>query len=66
MAGSKAPAAVQGVSFVPLLRGETPGDWRRSIYYRYYDPAFGISPHYGLRTARYYHYALLYVNRLRF
>jgi arylsulfatase A-like enzyme len=53
MAGLAAPASVQGRSLVPLLRGETPADWRRSVYYHYYDPGHGVQQHYGLRTERY-------------
>lgn len=53
MAGDKAPNSVQGRSLVPLLRGETPSDWRRSIYYHYYDPGHGVQKHYGIRTERY-------------
>jgi hypothetical protein len=35
------------------LRGETPADWRTSIYYRYYDPGWGIPQHNGVRTKNY-------------
>jgi arylsulfatase A-like enzyme len=34
-AGVKAPADMQGRSFLSLLRGERPRDWRTSMYYRY-------------------------------
>ena len=38
-----------------LLRGRTPEEWRRSVYYHYYE--FPGSPeikrHYGIRTERY-------------
>ncbi|MBM3882968.1 MAG: sulfatase [Verrucomicrobia bacterium] len=53
MAGSRAPSTVQGRSLVPWLRGQSPEDWRRSIYYHYYDPGHGVQRHYGLRTERY-------------
>jgi arylsulfatase A-like enzyme len=43
---------VQGRSLVPLLRGESPADWRRSIYYHYYDPGHAVQKHYGIRTER--------------
>ena len=51
-AGSKIPADMQGVSLVPLLKGETPADWRKSIYYHYYEyPSVHQVPcHYGIRT----------------
>ena len=53
MAGGKTPAGLHGRSIVPILRGDTPADWRRSIYYHYYDGGHGVARHYGLRTARY-------------
>ena len=31
------PKEMQGHSLVPLLKGETPKDWRKSIYYHYYE-----------------------------
>jgi arylsulfatase A-like enzyme len=38
-AGVAVPASVQGRSLLPLLRGETPADWRTAISYRsYHDP----------------------------
>ena len=44
---------MQGRSLVPLLRGESPADWRTSFYYRYYhDPGHHhTAAHYGVRTA---------------
>ena len=53
-AGLPVPAAMQGRSLVPLLRGATPRDWRDAIYYRYYhDPGdHNTRAHYGVRTAR--------------
>ena len=53
MAGGKVPEGLHGRSLVPLLRGETPADWRKSIYYHYYDPGHGVTKHYGVRTERY-------------
>jgi arylsulfatase A-like enzyme len=52
-AGVPVPAAMQGQSLLPLLRGETPADWRTAIYYRYYhDPGHHETrAHYGVRTA---------------
>ncbi|MEJ6572281.1 MAG: sulfatase [Akkermansiaceae bacterium] len=51
-ASSKIPADMQGASLVPLLKGETPSDWRKSIYYHYYEyPSVHQVPrHYGIRT----------------
>ena len=34
LAGLPVPASMQGRSVAPLLRGERPADWRRSVYYR--------------------------------
>jgi arylsulfatase A-like enzyme len=53
LAGLAVPASMQGRSLVPLLRGETPADWRTSVYYRYYhDPGHhNTAAHYGVRTA---------------
>ena len=52
IAGLATPADMQGHSLVPLLRGETPQDWRTSFYYRYYhDPGdHNTRAHYGVRT----------------
>lgn len=52
MAGQKKPADMQGRSLVPLLRHQTPRDWRKSMYYRYYhDPGHhNTRAHYGVRT----------------
>ena len=53
LAGLPVPDSMQGRSLAPLLRGETPADWRTSIYYRYYhDPGHhNTRAHYGVRTA---------------
>ena len=61
-AGVKVPADMQGRSFLPLLRGETPAGWRTSMYYRYYHPGHhNVAAHYGIRTER---YKLIYFNKL--
>jgi arylsulfatase A-like enzyme len=46
---------MQGHSLVPLLRGETPADWRKSFYYHYYEypTPHRVRPHYGVVTDRY-------------
>ena len=46
---------MQGRSLVPLLRGETPSDWRKSFYYQYYEypQPHHVRPHYGVVTDRY-------------
>ena len=53
IAGGQVPDGLHGRSLVPILRGETPADWRTSIYYHYYDPGHGVTAHYGVRTERY-------------
>ena len=53
IAGGKIPDGLHGRSLVPLLRGEAPADWRKSIYYHYYDPGHGVTKHYGVRTDRF-------------
>ena len=54
IAGAPTPDDMQGRSLVPLLRGRSPGDWRTSIYYHYYEyPSVHMVPrHYGIRTPR--------------
>lgn len=53
LAGLPVPEAMQGRSLAPLLRGETPADWRTSVYYRYYhEPGHhNTAAHLGVRTA---------------
>jgi N-acetylglucosamine-6-sulfatase len=36
LAGGKIPAQYQGRSLVPILKGETPADWRKSFLVEYY------------------------------
>jgi arylsulfatase A-like enzyme len=51
-AGAPVPSEMQGRSFLPVLKGRTPADWRTSMYYRYYhDPGdHNTRVHYGVRT----------------
>jgi arylsulfatase A-like enzyme len=62
-AGLKAATDMQGRSFLPLLKGQTPKDWRTSMYYRYYHYPMHhrVQPHYGVRTDR---YKLIYFNKI--
>lgn len=55
VAGVKVPETMEGHSLQPLFRGEKPADWRKSIYYHYYDyPTFHlVRRHDGIRTDRY-------------
>ncbi|MEM1295766.1 MAG: sulfatase [Verrucomicrobiota bacterium] len=54
VAGAEIPNDLQGLSLVPLLKGETP-EWRDAIYYHYYEyPSVHMIPrHFGIRTDRY-------------
>jgi arylsulfatase A-like enzyme len=54
-AGIEVPSYMQGRSFLPILRGRTPEDWRRETYYRYWMHMshFAIPAHYGIRTKKY-------------
>ena len=55
LAGAPIPDDIQGCSLVPLLKGEHPKDWRKAVYYHYYEyPAeHMVKRHYGIRTERY-------------
>lgn len=55
LVGAPIPADIQGVSLLPLLRGEHPKNWRKSLYYHFYEyPAeHTVKRHYGVRTERY-------------
>ncbi|MGF1682739.1 sulfatase family protein [Photobacterium minamisatsumaniensis] len=54
-AGVAVPSDIQGESMVPLLNGESPADWRQSLYYHFYEyPAMhDVTRHYGTRDSRY-------------
>ncbi|MEG1634813.1 MAG: sulfatase [Rikenellaceae bacterium] len=55
IAGVEIPKDMDGVSLLPLLKGDNPKDWRKSLYYSYYEyPAeHAVRRHYGVRTDRY-------------
>ncbi|WP_146599268.1 sulfatase family protein [Novipirellula aureliae] len=55
LAGASIPDDMQGESLVPLLKGETPNDWRDSLYYHYYEyPAtHSVRRHEGVFDKRY-------------
>lgn len=55
LAGAKAPAEVQGHSFVPVLEGHTPPDWQKSFYFHYYEyPGWhAVRKHYGVVSGQY-------------
>jgi len=48
----KSPIDMQGQSIVPLLKGKKPKNWRKSLYYQYYEfpGAHSVRRHYGVRT----------------
>ena len=52
IAGAEEPESMQGRSLVPLLRGQTPDDWRQSVYYHYfeYPRPHSVPRHCGVRT----------------
>ncbi len=55
-AGVTLPKEVQGTSLRPLLEGDTPDDWRKDIYYRYYQQMNSyhrVARHEGVRGERY-------------
>ena len=53
--GLEQPSDMQGRSIVPLCKGETPSDWRKSLYYHYYEfpVPHRVRPHAGVITDRY-------------
>jgi arylsulfatase A-like enzyme/lysophospholipase L1-like esterase len=53
-AGVPIPAAIQGKSLLPVLKGETPADWRKAVYYYYSgERTHNVAPHDGVRSDRY-------------
>lgn len=55
VAGAQVPADMQGSSLVPILKGETPDDWRKAHYYHYYEhpSEHVVQRHYGITTENY-------------
>ena len=53
-AGVEIPEAMQGRSLMPLLKREHSTDWRKEVFYAYWEKP----PHYGIRTER---YKLIYI-----
>lgn len=62
-AGLPVPSEIQGRSFVSVLNGESPKNWRKAMYYRYYHyPGdHQVQQHYGVRTER---YKLIFFHRI--
>ena len=54
IAGAKTPKDMQGTSILPLLKGQTPKDWRTHFYYHYYEfpGAHSVARHYGVTNGR--------------
>jgi arylsulfatase A-like enzyme len=56
LAGAAPAKDMQGRSYKTLLAGDTPADWRTSMYYRYWmhlDGSHNVPAQYGVRTPRY-------------
>ncbi|MCP4762335.1 MAG: sulfatase [archaeon] len=54
--GIEIPKDMQGASFRPLLQGNTPDNWPKSLYYRYWENnsfPHEVYAHYGIRTLNY-------------
>ncbi len=55
-ANAEIPQEMQGRSVRRVSAGKTPADWRRAMYYHYYEYPHGwhfVRKHYGIRTERY-------------
>lgn len=54
IAGIEIPDDMQGISLLPILKGEAV-EWRDALYYHYYEyPGIhAVKKHYGIRTDRY-------------
>lgn len=55
-AGVKIPSDMQGRSLLPLMSTTPEKEWRKSVYYHYYEYPYGwhnVKKHYGIRTDRY-------------
>ena len=52
--GIEQPSDMQGLSLVPLMKGEKPKNWRKSLYYHYYENwVHGVNEHDGVFDGRY-------------
>lgn len=63
-AGIDYPETMQGRSFRENLKGNTPKDWRKYGYYRYWDHSKDRPGHFGIRGER-YKLAFFYGNGLK-
>ena len=55
IAGHSIPDDLDGRSIVPILKGNSPQDWRKFLYYHYYEyPGWHlVRRHYGIVDGRY-------------
>lgn len=55
IAQTNIPDDMQGRSIVPILKGNTPEDWRKAHYYHYYEhpSEHDVRRHYGITTDKY-------------
>lgn len=55
VAGIQPDSEMQGRSLLPLFQGESTADWRKSLYYHYYEypVPHRVRPHVGIITDRY-------------
>jgi arylsulfatase A-like enzyme len=53
--GQTVPAEMQGRSFLPILKGDSPADWRKAFYYHYYEHPgpHNVARQYGVITDHY-------------
>jgi len=51
----KIPAEMQGKSMLPIWQGKIPDDWRKYVYYHYYESGgeHNVAKHIGVRSDRY-------------
>ncbi len=53
-AGVRIPNDVHGKSLLPLFKDNAPDNWRKSIYYHYYEEGeHNVPKHEGVRTEKY-------------
>ena len=54
LAGAPLPGDMQGRSLVPIFKGKTPADWRKTFYYHYYEfpGAHSVARHYGVTDGK--------------
>jgi arylsulfatase A-like enzyme len=54
-AGVAIPDEMQGASMLPILKGNKPDNWRKYVYYHYYESGgeHNVAKHIGVRSDRY-------------